>query len=343
MLIWLRHEPRPNEARTPLLPSGAAALIAKGWRVVVEDAPDRCSPTSDYAQVGCDIMPAGSWANAPDDAIILGLKELPDGTTPLHHRHIMFGHAYKGQIAGRALLDRFKLGGGVLFDIETLVDDTGRRVAAFGYWAGFAGAAVSLMAWAAQQRGALIGPVDAYSTSDQLIRAVKKAVLTPPSVLIIGALGRVGNGAADLCRAIGIAPTSWDIAETMHGGPYPEILTHDIFLNCILAHSGTPVFVPADTRTQPRALSVIGDIACDPDSPFTPIPVNNQVTSWAEPTVRVHATPTLDVMAIDNLPSLLARDSSADFAKQLQPHLLALDQLETGVWARAKAQFDLHA
>ena len=35
------------------------------------------------------------------DAIIFGLKELPEDGTPLAHRHIMFGHAYKGQPAGQ--------------------------------------------------------------------------------------------------------------------------------------------------------------------------------------------------------------------------------------------------
>ena len=51
----------------------------------------------------------------------------------------MFGHAYKGQHSGRALLQRFKAGGGTLYDLEYLVDEDGRRVAAFGYWAGYAG------------------------------------------------------------------------------------------------------------------------------------------------------------------------------------------------------------
>ena len=53
----------------------------------------------------------------------------------------MFGHAYKGQPDGQKLLSRFAAGGGILYDLEYLTDETGRRVAAFGYWAGFAGAA----------------------------------------------------------------------------------------------------------------------------------------------------------------------------------------------------------
>lgn len=50
----------------------------------------------------------------------------------------------------------------------------------------------------------------------------------------------------------------------------------------------------------------------------------------------------LDVMAIDNLPSLLPVESSVDYAAQLLPSLLTLDRIEEGVWGRAKAEFDRH-
>lgn len=342
MLIWMRHESRDNEARAPMTPKGAAQLIAKGWRVVVENAPHRCIPDSAYHAAGCDPAPAGSWVDAPSDAIILGLKELPDDGTPLRHAHIMFGHAYKGQASGRLLLDRFKAGGGTLLDLEYLVDETGRRVAAFGYWAGYAGAALSVMALGAQHRATKMAPVAAFASAEDMAQAAKAALTTPPTALIIGALGRVGTGATDLCRAAGITPTGWDMAETARGGPFPEILGYNILLNCILAHDGAPVFVQADAGPAERKLSVIGDIACDPESEFSPIKVYDRVTSWAAPTLRAHDDPPLDVMAIDNLPSLLPVESTDDFANQLLPHLTTLDTPDHGVWGRATATFREH-
>ena len=342
MLIWLRNEQRDNESRAPLTPSGAGDLIAKGWRVVVESAPHRCIPDAAYKEVGCEVVEANTWPDAPEDAIILGLKELPDDGTPLRHRHIMFGHAFKGQASGRVLLDRFRAGGGTLLDLEYLVDDTGRRVAAFGYWAGYAGAALSVMAWGAQQKGEVLGGVDAFLSAEAMADAARDALSEAPSALIIGALGRVGTGAADLCNAVGIEPTGWDMAQTAHGGPFPEILDHDILLNCILAHDGAPVFVQADAGTADRNLSVIGDIACDPDSEFSPIKVYDRTTTWDTPTLRAHENPPLDVMAIDNLPSLLPVESTEDFAAQLLPHLLALDEIEGGVWGRATSTFRDH-
>ncbi len=342
--LWLRAEQRPNEARAGLTPQGARALREAGIRVTVEESRARAIPIDGFRAAGCDIAPENSWPGAPAEAIIFGLKELPDDGTPLIHRHIMFGHAFKGQHSGRKLLQRFRAGGGVLYDLEYLVDESGRRVAAFGYWAGYAGAAVALKCWAAQQRGQVCAPVTAFADRDALLAAVGAeldALARPrPGAIVIGALGRVGTGASDLCKALGVTVTRWDMAETAHGGPFPEILDHDLFLNCILARPGTPVFVPRESLHAPRRLRVIGDIACDPDSDYNPIPVYDRATSWAAPARRVHGDPPLDVMAIDNLPSLLPLESSEDFAAQLLPSLLALGEIDTGIWGRARAMFE---
>lgn len=343
--LWVRAEQRPNEERVGLTAEGAAALIASGFRVTVEESPVRALPLAPYQAAGCETAPYASWPEAPRDAIIFGLKELPEDGSPLIHNHILFGHAYKGQPAGQALLRRFRAGGGVLLDLESLVDEAGRRVAAFGYWAGYAGAAVALKSWAAQRRGALCGPLARFADRQALLSdlAADLGDSPRPRALVIGALGRVGTGAADLCEALGVAVTRWDMSETAHGGPFPEVLEHEIFLNCILARPGCPVFVPATALTAPRALRVIGDIACDPTSDFSPVKVYDRVTDWAAPALRVHGAPPLDVCAIDNLPSLLPVESSHDYAAQLLPSLLALDRPDAGVWQRARAEFDHHS
>ena len=342
--LWVRAEQREHEERVGLTPAGAASLIAAGLRVTVEESSVRAIGIEGYRAAGCEIAAENLWPRAPLDAIIFGLKELPEDGTPLAHRHIMFGHAFKGQPAGQALLKRFKAGGGALYDLEYLVDETGRRVAAFGYWAGYAGAAVSLKCWAAQQRDGLQGAVGVYGDKAALLDDLAHdfAGLGRPRAIVIGANGRVGTGAADLCAAMGVQVTKWDMAETASGGPFPQVLQHEVFLNCILARPGCPVFVPASAKTDARALTVIGDIACDPSSDFSPIKVYDRVTDWGAPALRVHDNPPLDVTAIDNLPSMLPVESSEDYAAQLLPSLLTLGALEAGVWARAMADFTRH-
>ncbi|GHF07751.1 saccharopine dehydrogenase [Aliiroseovarius zhejiangensis] len=344
--LWVRAEQRANEDRVGLTPEGAKALIDAGLRVTVEESSVRVIGIEGYRDAGCEIAPENAWPDAPRDAIIFGLKELPEDGTPLPHRHIMFGHAFKGQHSGRTLLERFKAGGGTLYDLEYLVDENGRRVAAFGYWAGFAGAAVTLKAWAAQQHDKLCEPVGVYKNKDALLnelRAELDATKTArPDAIVIGALGRVGTGASDLMEAMGITVTKWDLAETAHGGPFHEILDHNLFINCILAGPQTPVFVPRDALTADRKLTAIGDVACDPDSDYNPVPVYDRATNWDAPALRVADDPVLDVMAIDNLPSMLPLESSLDYAGQLLPSLLTLTDLKTGVWARAEATFNTH-
>ncbi|WP_282154254.1 saccharopine dehydrogenase [Ruegeria atlantica] len=344
--LWVRAEQRPNEERVGLTPEGAASLIAAGIRVTVEESHVRAIPIDGYKNAGCEIAPENSWPDAPLDAIVFGLKELPEDGTPLPHRHIMFGHAYKGQHSGRALLQRFKAGGGTLYDLEYLVDENGRRVAAFGYWAGYAGAAVTLKAWAAQQRNEECPPVGVYSGKDalnaELLAELNATGANRPRAIVIGALGRVGAGAADLCEAMGVSVTKWDMAETASGGPFPEILEHDLFLNCIFARPGTPIFVPRESLTSQRNLTAIGDVACDPDSDYNPVPVYDRATTWDAPALRVASDPVMDVMAIDNLPSMLPVESSEDYAAQLLTTLLTLKEIESGVWCRAQDEFRKH-
>ena len=344
--IWVRAEQRKNEERVGITPAGAAALMRKGFSVTVEESANRIIKTSEYKRAGCKIMKKNSWEHAPKDTIIFGLKELPDLDKPLPHRHIMFGHAFKGQHSSRALLRRFQKGSGALYDLEYLVDKTGRRVVAFGYWAGYAGAAISIKCWIEQQKGLICGPVTSYANQKKLMKELMADLSRlkgkVPKALVIGALGRVGSGALALCSALGIKFTGWDIDDTRSGGPFPEIMDHEILLNSIVAHPGTPVFVPPAYMKVPRNLRVIGDIACDPDSDYNPIPLYLSPTNWTEPALRVFQKPPLDIMAIDNLPSLLPLESSEDFSGQLLPYLMEIDNLETGVWGRARATFEKH-
>lgn len=108
--LWLRHEPRTTERRTPVVPSDARRLVESGVTLTVEESPQRIFPIEEYEAVGARVAPAGSWVSAPRDAVILGLKELPDEPAELTHRHIFFGHAYKGQPGAGDLLSRFTAG-----------------------------------------------------------------------------------------------------------------------------------------------------------------------------------------------------------------------------------------
>ena len=343
--IWLRDETKPFERRAALTPLHAQRLLEAGFRVTIESSSVRCFADSDYIAIGAAMQPSGAWVKAPRECVILGIKELPPEDFPLIHRHIFFAHAYKGQQGWASTIRRFQRGEGTLLDLEFLVDDRGQRVAAFGHWAGFAGAALASDIWAHQQlHGAAPFPaVRMVKDETELLAGLRPRLLAamkltaPPRAIIIGAGGRCGAGAADLFRKLGFPPGNlslWDVAETSRGGPFPEILGHDIFVNCVLIQGGIKPFLTREILHQPRKLQVISDVSCDPTSPQNPIPLYDRATTFAEPVVRLHAKPLLDLTAIDHLPSLLSRESSEDYGAQLFPHLLALGS-GSPVWSRA--------
>lgn len=134
------------------------------------------------------------------------------------------------------------------------------------------------------------------------------------------------------------------MAETAKGGPFQEILDADIFVNCIYLSQPIPKFITREFMQQAgesRRLSVIVDVSCDTTNPHNPIPVYSINTTFPEPTVEVDG---LDkrctAISIDHLPTLLPRESSEQFSKDLLPSLLQFPQRDTAaVWTNAEKLF----
>lgn len=319
----------------------------------VEQSPVRIFEDSEFEAVGANLVPEGSWVDAPSDHIVIGLKELPEDSFPLKHTHVQFAHCFKNQAGWRDVLSRFDLGNGTLLDLEFLTDESGRRVAAFGYHAGFAGAALAVKAWAWQLNHPVDQPlpaVESYANQTMLLDDIRAQMAEGhakagrhPRVIVIGALGRCGKGAIDLCRQVNIPEDSilqWDLAETAKGGPFPEITESDIFVNCIYLSSPIPPFMNVETLASPtRTLTVVCDVSCDTTNPHNPIPIYTQNSSFHSPTlpVRVPSGPAMTVISIDHLPSLLPRESSEAFSEALLPSLLQLkDRKSSRIWQSAE-------
>lgn len=159
-------------------------------------------------------------------------------------------------------MSRFPRGGSTLYDLEFLRKENGVRVSAFGFHAGFTGAALGLKNWAWQlaHPGEKLPAVSTftegrgyYLNEEELVKQVSEDLVAgekilgrKPTAFVLGALGRCGSGAVDLFRKAGIPEeniTQWDLNETKdRQGPYEEIAQHDIFLNAVSA-SPTRLFL----------------------------------------------------------------------------------------------------
>jgi saccharopine dehydrogenase (NAD+, L-lysine-forming) len=333
--LWMRHEVRPTERRAPIVPADARLLVEDGIAVTVEDSPQRRFPISDYAAAGCRITDPGSWVGAPSDEYIIGLKELPDAPAALIHRHVFFGHAYKGQGGASQLLHRFAAGGGTLLDLEYLTDVGGHRLVAFGYWAGYVGAALAVL----HHSGRLDCPLQPLS-KESLDRALDQTRgVESPLTLVIGAFGRCGSGARDALAAAGITPTGWGIDDTRQLDR-AAVLQHDILINAVhTTEPESPFLTQMDLDDPTRRLTVVCDMSCDVTSACNVLPIYDSTTSWRVPVRRLSHDPRpLDIIAIDNLPSLLPREASVAFSADLRPHLQSLGS-SAPPWQRCQRTF----
>ncbi|EPE03478.1 saccharopine dehydrogenase [Ophiostoma piceae UAMH 11346] len=360
--IHLRAETKPFERRSPLSPETAKALKDAGYIVRVEKSPDRIYRDEEFEDAGIKLADPGDWMKLKpsEDLIILGLKEIDANGIDLPHNYIHFAHCYKKQEGWATELSRFsKTPTGLLYDLEFLVNERGQRIAAFGFSAGYAGTALALLSWAHQilNPGVKQGPVSKYDLATDLIADVKASLAKAlplnggkyPQVMIIGALGRCGNGAVDAATAAGVPESSllkWDLDQTKDGGPFDQITQADILLNCVYlgSHEIKPFCTTDSLSKEDRKLRVICDVSCDPNSDNNPIPVYSEYSKFDKPTTsassKIKLGPELRVIAIDHLPTMIAREASDEYSKLLLPSLLELKNRHTdGVWTRAEKTF----
>lgn len=122
-----------------------------------------------------------------------------------------------------------------------------------------------------------------------------------------------------------------------HGEQYHSIFAPyyrkaDIFINGIFFNKKSPMFFSAAEAMSPDfRLRVIADITCDlmPDSS---VPCTIRASKIADPVfgfsrstgqeTQPYTQDSIDIMAIDNLPSELPRDASAFFGRQLLDRIL---------------------
>jgi len=334
MKFILRAEARPTERRTPLTPKNAKALLDAGFDLAVEHSDRRIFPDAAYAAQGCEIIPEGSWQTASESTTILGLKELPETPAELRTPFIHFAHLFKEQSGWQAEIARFTKGGGRLYDLEYLTVNR-RRVAAFGYWAGWMGAALAAWRQLAAAQGK-VGPETGLSSFESRaeVEAILRGLASDKTAIVIGAKGRSGQGATEALKLAGYTVTEWDVEETRNLDR-KALLNHDLLVNCVLMTGPGLLLLRPEDLGQGK-LRMISDVSCDPFSSFNPLPIYSAPSTWGTPFEALKGG--VEITSIDNLPSLLPREASEDFSDQLLPTLLSYPDGEA--WQAAKASFE---
>jgi saccharopine dehydrogenase (NAD+, L-lysine-forming) len=286
MRIFIRAETYPNEFRTPLVPYDVRTLLEEGHSVIVESSETRCFTDEEYMEDGA-IISYKPWYQQDPQTLILGLKELEHLDQLNGHTHVYFSHALKGQAGSTEILDAFRKSNSTLYDLEDFCRN-GKRILSFGFYAGVVGAFLGVKAF-----GSELGPLRPTTLTEL-------SACEPITAKIgIAGAGRTSKGVQRILDSLGLSYT------VLKRGDLIDPTQFDIFFNCICL---SPEYKETWNTDTDKPLLIV-DISCDASKSNSPLPPIR--TTWSEP---VYRSGNLSVIAIDNLPSLIPRESSMDFS-----------------------------
>ena len=230
--VFIRKECKNRwERRAPLTPTAVEDLVNQGLDLFVERSSVRIFPDRAYAKAGAALR--DDWADAQ---VVLGIKEPEVASIKEGQIHLAFSHTIKGQAYNMGLLRTFIDQGATLIDYETMTDERGKRLIAFGRFAGMAGAVDSfyvagrkLLKKSKSSMLSQIKQTHEYGSIKRLKASLEGLVPAPEDdirVAIVGS-GNVGRGCREVCRWLGLreVPAARVTAGTAPGGNWFTILT----------------------------------------------------------------------------------------------------------------------
>ncbi|KAI8329962.1 Saccharopine dehydrogenase-domain-containing protein [Chlamydoabsidia padenii] len=134
--LGIRREDKSRwERRTALTPSAVQRLIHEtGTDVYVQPSTKRIYSDADYKKAGAIVTEDISRAD-----IILGIKEVPTDALIKDKSYLFFSHTHKGNASNMPMLQSILDKNIRLLDYELMKDQDGKRLVAFGEFAGKAG------------------------------------------------------------------------------------------------------------------------------------------------------------------------------------------------------------
>ncbi len=325
----LREEKNPPDSRVPLTPPQVAEMRAAGIDIVVQPSNCRTFKDEEYTALGIPLV-----EDIADRELLLGVKEVPVAKLIPQKKYCFFAHVAKEQPYNQKLMTAFLDKGITHYDYEYLTDSNGRRLIAFGYWAGMVGAHNAVWTYG-QRTGAFKLPrlKDLYDYA--AAKAIYAELELPALRVVLTGSGRVGKGAARVLEDIGferLSPAAYltgkgkavftqlnvnDYAKHPDGQPIKKAYFYkhgeeyqsnfagyaassDIFVNGIFWDGKAPAFFTAEEMTSPDfRIKVIGDVTCD-IAPAASVPSTLYASTIAEPvfgydpTTRKAVAPYLD-------------------------------------------------
>ncbi|WP_192347481.1 NAD(P)-dependent oxidoreductase [Algoriphagus sp. Y33] len=201
----IREGKNPPDKRVPFTPDQLKVIqqdYTGKLKFFVQSSPLRAFTDQEFLDVGIDVV-----EDISDCDVLFGVKEVPINQLIEGKTYLFFSHTIKKQPSNRKLLRTILEKRIRLIDYEALKDEEGRRVVAFGRWAGIVGAYNAF--WTYGKKTALFDLRRANECKNlhELHRELDKVQLPPIKIILTGT-GRVGNGAMEILHSLKIREVS---------------------------------------------------------------------------------------------------------------------------------------
>ncbi len=311
----LREEKKPRDARVPLTPSQCKAIIERfpNVEIYVQPSKHRCFTNEEYQYHDVTLQEDVSHCD-----ILFGVKEVPVDCLLKEKTYVFFSHTIKKQPQNKKLLQQIIRDKSTLLDYECMTDKNGKRIIAFGRWAGIVGAYHAIR---------MIGFKTSRFRMRQMIDCLNFAEAQkefeymdlPNWKIVLTGNGRVSEGAAfllDIMKIKKVSPydfcyktfdelvyTQLDTknlfykpeqeefdAADYHANPqaysssfYPYTKVSDVMINGIYWDTRIPAFFSKE-QMQERdfKIKIISDITCD-IAPESSVPSTMYASSIDDP------------------------------------------------------------
>ncbi|MCB0642249.1 MAG: alanine dehydrogenase [Phaeodactylibacter sp.] len=304
----------PPDSRVPLTPAQCRNILDHtDLEIAVEPSPNRAYSDAEYQELNISLQ-----SDLDDCDILLGVKEVPIQQLLPNKTYFFFSHTIKEQVYNRKLLQAVLEKNIQLIDYEVLTNERGKRLIAFGRFAGMVGAHNALFTYAQRTGTFPLQRMKDFHDYEEAKAAYQQTHFPPVKIVLTGT-GRVGSGAAEVLLDMGIHEVSpqdflsKDYEEAVftqlllpfyvarksdnrfdkleyyqHPDRYKSVFAPftkvaDIFINGIYWDNKAPAFFSLDDMKQPEfKIQVIADVTCD-IAPVSSIPATIKASTIADP------------------------------------------------------------
>lgn len=300
-LAVIREGKIPPDKRVPLTPKQCLKVMElfPNVEVFVQTSQVRAFPDEAYSSLGLPVVEDISHCD-----IMIGVKEVNKQDLIPNKKYIFFSHTFKKQPYNRALLQEILDKKIQLIDYEVMTNVKGNRIIGFGRYAGIVGCYNGFLAFGKKHQLYDLKPANQCYDRAELEEEIKKIKLPATTKIVATGFGRVGNGAREIFKLIGLKEVS--PTEFLNNTFDEPVLTHlkvgdyyakadgstfdrdaffedgtghvstfkrylkvaDMYVACHYWDSSSPfIFTRDDLKDPGIKTTVVSDISCDIDGP----------------------------------------------------------------------------